>query len=67
MEPHVAANSKHRITSDAMALVDCQGHLMSGSSGSNSQSSKYLSNVGMSQGTPWIHQGQHDLGESYLT
>ena len=57
----------NRITSDAMAAVDCQGCWVSGSSGSNSQSHKWLVKMSESHTTPWLHRWQCDLIEAYLT
>jgi len=47
-------DSKDRITSNVMAPVDCQGYVVSRSSSHNSQSCKWLLNVGKSCATPWI-------------
>lgn len=44
IQPVIGNN--YRIVSDAMALVDCQGHLVAGSSSSNSQFWKCLSEWG---------------------
>lgn len=60
-DEHIATQpvigNNYRIVSDAMALVDCQGHLGAGSSSSNSQFWKCLLNEGKSHTTPWFHQG----------
>lgn len=59
--------SKHRIISGAMAPVDCQGHMVSRSSGSNSQSCKCLLNAGMSHSILWFHHWWRDWREPYPT
>lgn len=64
---HPITDSKRRIVSDVMAPVDFQGHLVSGPSGSKTQSCKYLLNAGKSCSTPWVQQWQSDLRESFLT
>lgn len=67
MATHPITNSKRWIISDAMAPVGCQRHLVSRSSGSNSQSGKCLLNAGKSRTTPWLQQQKRDLGESHFT
>jgi len=45
-------DSKHRIVGNAMAPVDCQWYVVSGSSSSKSQSCKCLPNAGKSRAHP---------------
>lgn len=67
MATHPITDNKHRVISDAMTPSDCQGHLMSWSSDSNSQLCKCLLNAGKSCTTPRLHWLQCDLREWYLT
>lgn len=50
-----------------MALANCQGCLVSASSGSSSQLCKCLLHAVKNRDAPWLQQCQRDWRESYLT
>lgn len=50
---HLTTDSKHRIISDALASMDCQGYSVSSSPGSKTKSWKCLLTAGKSSAAPW--------------